>query len=143
MFVGQFDEQPCQPSRSLMRPRIDPALIGSPEPMDDRAKYGQAGTRMGVKVRTELFARHRPSVDGLKCNVASGPRATVVINRFELADQVSWVKDAKDDLMTVSSIDADLDPPAEQDEYGIAVATLNDDRGTAPESPWAPTGEQI
>ena len=45
--------------------------------------------------------------------------------------------------MTVSSIDADQDPPAEQDEHGIAVTTLNDDRGTAPESPWAPTGEQI
>ena len=74
--------------------------------MDDRAKYGQAGTRMGVKVGTELFARHRPGVDGLKCNVAGGPRATVVINRFELADQVSWVKDGKDDLMTVSSIEA-------------------------------------
>jgi hypothetical protein len=143
VLVRQFDEQPCQPSRSLVGPRINPSLIGNPEPVDDRAKYGQAGTWMGVKVRTELFARHRPSVDGLKRNVAGGAWATVVINRFELADQVSWVKDGEDDLMTVSGIEADLDPPAEQDEYGIAVATLNDDRGTAPESPWAPSAEQI
>ena len=98
---------------------------------------------MGVKVGTELFARHRPGVDGLKCNVAGGPRSTVVINRFELADQISWVKNGKDDLTTVSSIERDLDPPAEQDEHGIAVATLNDDRGTASESPWARSVEQI
>jgi hypothetical protein len=143
VFVGQFDEQPRQPSRSFVRPGIDPSLIGSPEPVDDRAQYGQADLRMRVKVGTELFARHRPSVDWLKCNVASGPRATVVIDRFELADQVSRVEDGQDDLMTVSSIQADLDPTAEQDEYGIAVATLNGDRGTASERPRAPSSEQI
>jgi hypothetical protein len=75
--------------------------------------------------------------------LASGPRATVVINRFELADQVSRVEDGQDDLMTVSSIEADLDPPAEQDEYAIAVATLNGDQGTASERSWAPRSEQI
>jgi hypothetical protein len=143
VFVCQFDEQPCQPSGSLVGPGIDPSLIGRPEPMDDRAQYGQADLRMRVKVGTELFARHRPSVDWLKCHVASGPRATVVINRFELADQVSWVEDRQDDLVTVSSIEADLDTPAEQYVYTIAVATLNRDRGTASERPCATGTEQI
>ena len=66
-----------------------------------------------------------------------------MVNRLELANEVTWTEDREHNLVAIVSIEGDLHQPAHEDQHDIAVIALDNDRRPATEGSWAPEAEQI
>lgn len=90
-----------QPLGDVEGSGVDPSAVGGAEPVDDPAQEVWGDSRMRVEESPEFFAGDDAAFDRFECGVAGGAGASVVVDRFEDAEQVTGTVDGQHGLAAV------------------------------------------
>lgn len=101
VLVGELEKEERQPLGDVEGSGVDPSAVGGAEPVDDPAQEVWGDSRMRVEESPEFFAGDDAAFDRFECGVAGGAGASVVVDRFEDAEQVTGTVDGQHGLAAV------------------------------------------